>query len=213
MSDKINYDHLSKARVMLFAAHGWMVELLGYDNNWSRIDDPRFNFSHRRYRIDLPPIPNGWRLVEMGEALRSVPVKRLYVDGTDWGDSEHPGSIAMVYEHVNVYAITPIAKPEPEPEEWITLEDWGDAKWEGCARLTANTLLTRKYVTPPIVYTYNGEKPEEFGLDENSEVLYWHEPYFCYGAPPRWADRPFGDLDPGDRWMKQPPAPEEVDDE
>jgi len=62
---------------------------------------------------------------------------------------------------------------KPEPEEWVTEDEWnGPFKHAGFEwhRKKVNTLITRKYGSPPIVRTYNGESPEQFGLNDKGVV-------------------------------------------
>jgi hypothetical protein len=131
MSTKINYDLLAKARVMLFAAHGWPVEckcngeyhLIPAQNNvwdWYKFD----------YRIALPPIPYGWRLVELGEEIVAYQRCRvLHIGDKDWQNEELFDMGPNTCTAIQSFAITPSNKPKPRKVS-LTKADWdGHPVW------------------------------------------------------------------------------------
>ena len=71
---------------------------------------------------------------------------------------------------------------------------------EKLPRLSLNDHLTDKH-GDPTVRTYNGETPNEFGLEGESFVLYWEDKYWCPGK--------FKHINKGDHWRKMPPAPKD----
>jgi len=110
------------------------------------------------------------------------------------------------------------AKPEPEPQEWVTVGMMAEVLYADVSNTISaldlkdmrrlNTLLTRKYGEPPIVRTYNGEPPEEVKelLQDTLEVL-CDEP-----DPVDGGSQHVIDLQKRVRYtlekLKQPPAPE-----
>jgi hypothetical protein len=93
--------------------------------------------------------------------------------------------------------------PQPEAYEWITSDQLfayckNALNWDQNAD-SINAFLSKVY-GDPTVRTYSGEEPEEFGLMPKSLILVW--------AGFMWMSLPYADLGHGDKWRKQPPAPQ-----
>ena len=82
--------------------------------------------------------------------------------------------------------------PAPKPYDWSTDgESFGD---------DLNAALTARY-GDPTTRTYSGEDAGRYGLNRKSSVL-------CFSrGDATWLECTFNDIDLGDQWRKQPPAP------
>jgi hypothetical protein len=80
----------------------------------------------------------------------------------------------------------------PKPYDWSTDgESFGD---------DLNAALTARY-GDPTTRTYSGEDAGRYGLNRKSSVL-------CFSrGDATWLECTFNDIDLGDQWRKQPPAP------
>ena len=96
-----------------------------------------------------------------------------------------------------------------EPPKKDVVHGWLDNMPVFVGSVTAravNETLSGEYGAPPIARTYNGEKASEFGLRDDSHVL-WYDTDGngdCW-----WECCEYCELNRGDRWMMQPPAPGE----
>jgi hypothetical protein len=125
MGTKINYDLLEKARVMLFAAHGYAVKSKRTkDTQWC-ITHPIWDWDLFTYRIapDALRVPEGYELVPLGEAV-SEPCRFLKPNSGKWYDlSGDPN------KDPRFFIARPIAKPEPRKVP-LTKTDWdGHPVW------------------------------------------------------------------------------------
>lgn len=108
--NKINYDLLKKARMMIFAAHGAPVESqVGRD--WCTDDAPDWEFPVYDYRIrpDWLKVPEGYEIVPLGEAVpRDCRVLSVYDDNRKWEQYAGASNGSPLF-----FVARPVAKPEP----------------------------------------------------------------------------------------------------
>jgi len=100
--------------------------------------------------------------------------------------------------------------PQSEAYEWITANQLFESIRTNAIRWDKNADKVNQYLTEtygdPTVRTYNGEEPEDYGLEPSSVVLFWDEE--CWSGE-CWREEHFRGLEYGDKWRKQPPAPTE----
>jgi len=65
--------------------------------------------------------------------------------------------------------------------------------------------IIKKELVEHDYYTYNRESAEEYEIHEIEIILVWRKSYKRYA----WVDENFYNLQIGDRWMLQPPPPNE----
>jgi len=127
MTTKTKYALLEKARVMIFAAHGWPVEI-ATESGWAPIQSV-WNWYKNNYRIapNALKVPEGCELVPLGEPVEGPKIVRAVSHGWFYGadDACYANNSPMQF------IARKIKKPEPRK---VPLErtDYTPGSWRFC---------------------------------------------------------------------------------